>query len=452
MIHRFCLAGSFLVLFGTFVDSTVLAQGGPALVEVAEVIDREVASGQNFVGTVMPPRRAVIGSAVDGRVVEVLFEEGDRVEQKEPLVQLLTQTIELELEAAEAELELRRQQLAEMENGSLPEEIEQARSRMEQTRVSSEFRQKEFQRLSLLDQRMATSASELDAALSLAQEAQEAYIQAKAAYDLAVDGPRPEKIAQARAQVAMQDAIVRRLQDQISKYTLFSRFDGYVTVKHTDVGAWVTQGAPIAEVIALDEVDVVVKVVDSQAPFIHRGDSVLVEFPALAGGPIPGQVVAVVPQADVRSRTFPVRIRVKNEISSSSEPLLKAGMLARATLATGPKVRAKLVPKDALVFGGAQPMIWLIDPNSVARGETGIGGETGMWQSGAVATPVGLGVADGQWIQVKGSIPDGAWVVVKGNERIIPSRTGDPSPVMWSTSPVGSNPVTLEKAERNAAD
>jgi multidrug efflux pump subunit AcrA (membrane-fusion protein) len=139
-----------------------------------------------------------------------------------------------------------------------------------------------------------------------------------------------------------------------------------------------------------------------------------------------GRVAAVVPQADVRSRTFPVKVRVENKISESSEPLLKAGMFARVTLATGAKTRAILVPKDALVLGGPQPMIWLIDPSSVSTAEGG------RMQGGAVAVSVRLGVADGELIQVEGAIPEGNLVVFKGNERIIPSRTGEPSPVVWA--------------------
>ncbi len=272
---RRCSPVLAILLFGWLgCEASVYAQGGPALVEVLNVIEREVASGQTFVGTVTPPRRAVIGSAVDGRVVEVLIEEGDRVEKDQPLARLLTETIKLELEAAEAELELRAQQLNEMENGSLPAEIEQTRARMERARVAAEFLQKDLQRLSLLSQRNATSASEVDAARSAALAAEEEYDDAKASYQLTVDGPRPERIAQARAQVAMQDAVARKLRDQISKYTIYARFAGYITVKDTDVGEWVKQGDSIAEIIALDDVDVVAKVVDSQAPFIKVGDSV----------------------------------------------------------------------------------------------------------------------------------------------------------------------------------
>ncbi|MFM8219183.1 MAG: hypothetical protein ACKOJF_09670, partial [Planctomycetaceae bacterium] len=53
------------------------AQGGPAPVRVARVSQREVSTGQPFVGTVTPSRRAVIGSAVVGRMVEFCHNEGD---------------------------------------------------------------------------------------------------------------------------------------------------------------------------------------------------------------------------------------------------------------------------------------------------------------------------------------------------------------------------------------
>ncbi len=445
MSHRSAAHLGLLLVALVGFQSSLYAQRGPSLVEVVEVIEREVSSGQSFVGTVTPPRRAVIGSAVDGRVIEVMVEEGDRVEKDQPLARLLTQTIELELEAAEAELDLRKQQLSEMENGSLPAEIEQTRARMERARVAAEFLTKDLQRLSTLSQRNATSESEVDGARSAAFEADQQYDDAKAAYQLAVDGPRRERIAQAKAQMAMQDAIVRKLKDQIKKYTIYSRFAGYVTIKDTDVGEWITQGDSIAEVIALDEVDVVAKVVDSQAPFIKVGDSVRVDVPALPDRALTGRVAAVVPQADVRSRTFPVKVRVTNEISPNSEPLLKAGMLARVMLATGAKTRAKLVPKDALVLGGPQAMIWLVDPSTVSTAEGG------MRQGQAVAVNVQLGVADGDLIQVEGAIPAGSLVVVKGNERIVPSRTGEPSPIILTAKPPNKR-REMEKADSHVAD
>ncbi|OYP36557.1 efflux RND transporter periplasmic adaptor subunit [Rhodopirellula sp. MGV] len=442
--HLICVTALLSLLLLSPVS--VMAQGGPALVELTPVATREVASGQTFVGTVMPTRRAVIGSAVDGRVINVMFEEGDRVEKDQPLAQLLTQTISLELAAASAELDLRREQLREMENGSLPEELNQARSRLERAKVMAQFSQRELERVSVLIQKNATSQSEFDSAKSSAQATQEEFDEAKAALQLAVDGPRPERIAQAKAQVAMQEAVVNKLQDQIKKYTIYSRFAGYVTVKHTDIGAWATQGGAIAEVIALDEVDVVAKVVDNQVAYINVGDSVRVEIPALPDQAITGRVAYIVPQADVRSRTFPVKIRVENIIRESSEPLLKAGMLTRVTLATGSKTTGTLVPKDALVLGGPQPVVWVVEASTIKNGDKGKLAEARM-------VPVRLGVSENGLIQVIGSIPDNSYVVSKGNERIIPDRAGGPSPVVLVPGPLPSlTQATGQKGATNVAD
>ena len=58
------------------------------------------------------------------------------------LAQLLTETIQLEIAAAEAELELRKQQLAELENGTRPEEIEQTKARMMAAEARVQVRQR----------------------------------------------------------------------------------------------------------------------------------------------------------------------------------------------------------------------------------------------------------------------------------------------------------------------
>jgi len=60
------------------ISAPAAAQFGPAPVSVAPVVEREIAAGQTFVGTVRPVRRSTIGSAVDGRVIEVMVEEGDQ--------------------------------------------------------------------------------------------------------------------------------------------------------------------------------------------------------------------------------------------------------------------------------------------------------------------------------------------------------------------------------------
>jgi RND family efflux transporter MFP subunit len=379
----------------------------PAMVAVSPVVEREVVAGQHFVGTVMPLRKAIVGSAVDGRVIAYPLDEGDRVEEGQVLAQLLTETIQLELAAAQAELELRRQALAELENGTRPEEIEQMKARM--TAAQARWQYAEARRKRAENVGQAMSEEERDEMLALAIEAEQAFLDAKAAYALAVEGPRKEQIAQAKAQVAVQQAEVERLKDQLEKHTVKSRFTGYVTAEHTEVGQWLKQGDPVVEVAALDEVEVVAQVVEQYVPHLRVGMEVSVEIPALAGQAFAGEVSAIVPQADVQARTFPVKIRVKNRFVEQ-EPLVKSGMYVRVMLPTGNKQMATLVSKDALVLGGPQPMVFVVDaaPNAKA---------------GKVRpVPVQLGVSEGNMIQVRGGIETGQMVVVQGNERLRPGQ------------------------------
>jgi RND family efflux transporter MFP subunit len=403
---------SILILLAIVtVDARAQGPAEASLVVVSPVVEREITVGQAFVATVMPSKKATIGSAVDGRVIEFPLNEGDRVAKGQTLAQLMIDTITLEVEAAEAELELRRQALAELENGTRPEELEQAKARMASAAARQKYMKARWDRWQkLYDTNRAISEEELDEAVATGIEAEQAYIEAKAAYDLAVAGPRKEQIAQARAQVGMQAATVERLKDQRTKHTIISRFDGYVTAEYTEVGQWVKQGDSVADVVALDEVEVVAYVVEQHVPHVRVGTQVTVEVPAIPGQRFVGIVAEVVPQADVQARTFPVKVRVVNQFTDDV-PLLKAGMYARVSLPTGEKHLATLVPKDSLVLGGRQPIVYVVDG---ARA----GGEKGQ----ATPVPVEIGVAEGDMIQVFGQLQAGQLVVVQGNERLRPGQ------------------------------
>ncbi|MFM8324259.1 MAG: hypothetical protein ACKN9U_05330, partial [Pirellulaceae bacterium] len=190
------------------------------VVEVAPVVPMELAETQPTLGTITPTRRATLGSAVDGRVIELMVREGDRVEENQPLAKLLTQTIELELEAAEAELELRKEELTELQNGNRPEEIAQAKARLEASGIAARFLEKNKERLTELSQSNAVPLADLESSLSLWLEAQQRNLEAQSAYQLAVQGARPEKIKQAQMRIAAAKALAERLRDQLGKHTL----------------------------------------------------------------------------------------------------------------------------------------------------------------------------------------------------------------------------------------
>ncbi len=433
------LAASLVLLTTGFISAQGPGQRPPSPVVVAEVVKRPVITGQTFIGTVTPVKTASVGSAVDGRIADFPVNEGDFVEKGQPLAQLLTATITLEHEAAVHELSLREEELKELENGSRPEEVRRAQAAMAAAKASREYHQKKRDRADELYARNAINNDELQLVVAEQIQAEQEYLQAVEAYELIVAGPRQEQIAQARAQVAIRRAIANRLADQIEKHTIRAPFDGFISAEHTELGQWVNRGELVADVLALGEVDIESYVPEQYITYIHKGQQVSVEIPALPDQLFTGIVEVVIPQADTRSRTFPVKIRVTNQINDN-EPLIKSGMMARVYLPTGNRQETLLVPKDAVVLGGPQKMVYAITPGEKDK------------PASVRPVPVQIGVADGTLLQVSGELNPGDQVVVRGNERLRPGQPVAVSEVLPtpSASSEGATSANSAAEELNA--
>ncbi len=398
-------------------------KSGASLVVTAKVVQREVAEGKTFVGTVLPSRRSVIGSAVEGRVLDLVVDDGDWVETGATLAELRTVTIKLELDAAKAELELRKHELEELKY-SLPVEREQAQAALARTKALREYAKSRLVRAeALFAKGVATSLEELEQIRSAATAAEQSAVEATATYQLMLR-PRDEKILQADSQVGKQAAEVARLEDQLEKYTVRAPFDGYVTAKHTEDGAWIKQGEPVVELVSVDPMEVSVLVPEEFIASLRPGMPASMQLDAVAAQLLAAEISRIVPQADVRSRSFPVKLVINNPRDASGH-LLKSGMLARVTLAVAPPQLAMLVPKDALVLGGPTPLVYVVANDPRTR------------QLTASPVPVQLGVADGGEMQVMGNLQPGQDVVIRGNERLMP---GAPV-VVADTPPRGQPPV-----------
>ena len=421
----------FLLLWATTLPvANTCAQGpAPAPVAVSVIQHTEVDAVQSYIGTVVAARQSSVGSAVDGRVQSFPINEGDFVTKGQPLAQLLTETISLELEAAQAELLLKKHDLTELENGARPEELAAADARKKAAKAFHDFRLAQLKRATHLFEKGAFNEEELHEIEAEAEAAQQVFRQGEENWKLVVAGPRAEKILQAKARVAMQDAIVRNLQSRVRKYTIVAPFDGFVVAEHTEQGEWIKQGDLVADVVALNEVDVLVNVRESHVAHIAIGHEISVEVPALSNLRVTGNVSSIVPQADIRARTFPVKVRVSNPVLNNAarqqSPMIKAGMIARAVVPTGAKRKGLLIPKDALVLGGPSPTVFVvdltdpdindpIDDNAVSRSLTNTGKVRPV--------PVSMGSSAGLLIEIKGSIKAGQLVVVRGNERLRPGQ------------------------------
>lgn len=468
---------SLVVLALVSLPLPALAQGRPQApqvtrVEVESVARRSLPGSFTFVGTIHPARRAVLGSAVDGRLVEIV-EDGAFVRKGAPVARLRTGTINIEIQGAQAELKLRQNELRELEAGSREEEKQMARARLESSKAVYDYAKSRYERNRQLWERgQATSKEEVEQALSAFLAAEKAQAAAQAEYDLTLNGPREEKIAQAQDRVRMQEETYNHLRDRRNKYWVRSYFNGYVVRQYAEVGAWIKQGDPLVEVIELDHVEVLVNVPETHIDKVRLGMDAQVRVDAIsAKESFTGKVISINPQADLRSRTFEVKVLLKNEevetaaagnegpaagatgseasiapaaaekpASGEVEPSelvdtpedlrvgegerkihrLKSGMMTHVTMRLGERKDSLLVPKDALVLGGSTVdgtpsySVFLAEPTPDNSGHM------------AKLVPVAVGMFDGNWVEVvplvPGDLDAGKHVITLGNERLRPGQ------------------------------
>src|SRR5262245_1621118 len=363
-----------------------------------------IAEPRTFVGTVRPIRHSLVGSAVAGRVEEYPINEGDALKSRQPTAQLRRGISKAEVDAARATLTMRQAELAEMEK-SYQDEVDQEQAKLANAQAELAFRQTKMLRSRSLGTSVAKELYEEDSAA--AQKADASVHEHQAALRMLTQGPRQMKTEQVRARVTAAQAELARLEEQFDRHTMKAPFDGWISAEHTEVGQWVMQGDPVAEVVELHAVDVEISVVEDFIGNLHAAVEGAVEIPALGQERFTGRVAAINPQADARSHTFPVKIRVANRIEND-QPLLKSGMFARVTLAVGKPTPCVIVPKDAVVLGGPSPMVLV----AASAGD----------RTTVRPVPVTLGPAQGAWIAAIGDMKEGDQVIVEGNERVRPGQ------------------------------
>lgn len=405
-----------VVVTALWSTGTAQAQfGGPATVVATEVIARAVTQRQAFVGTVMPIRRSVVGSAVDGRVAKFLFDEQNPetkltfVRQGQPLANLLEGTVRILRDSAYAQLALRQAEYDEWSE-THQDMVEQAKARMLSAAAQQRYALAKFERnKQLYEASRSVSLEEFELARALATRAEQDFLDAEIAYKIA---QRNDKTAQAKARLDEAQAEARRLDDRLEKYTIVAPFDGFVVAEHTEVGAWLKEGDLVAEVVQLNPAEIRAFVPEASIARLQVGSEAIIRSDALAlpAGEtgLRGRITGIVGEAMSGSRTFPVKIQVEN-----SAYQLKSGMLAQVELEVGERKPALLVPKDALFLDQRLPhprvFIATPDPKSPTK-------------LSAKAVSVERGASLGSWIAIRpldGVIQAGDLVVEKGNERLM---------------------------------
>lgn len=181
----------------------------------------------------------------EGHITEVLVEEGDNVAAGQVLARLDIQRLLANQARIDAEIEAQSEVVKRLEAGTRKQEIEQARANVSAAEARVANAQRVVKRLRDTATMGASSAQDLDDAEAQLEVEQAMLDVRKQELELAIEGPRKEDIAEARARLVARRADLQLLQRRIDDATLVSPGDGVIQHRILEPGEFATPARPV---------------------------------------------------------------------------------------------------------------------------------------------------------------------------------------------------------------
>lgn len=188
-------------------------------------------------------REVDLSFRVDGRVAEVLVDEGDTVSAGQELAKLDAEPLQADLAEAEAATSAQRAQLDLLREGSRREDIAQAESTVAERRAALVNAQGDVDRLGTLrgtgaiaERSWLDAVSRRDETAAQLRGAQQALAERRA-------GARPQEIQQAGSNVDRAAASAERIRIRVRDTVLRAPSDGTVLTRAIERGANVSAGS-----------------------------------------------------------------------------------------------------------------------------------------------------------------------------------------------------------------
>jgi RND family efflux transporter MFP subunit len=313
-------------------------------------------------GYVVARRQATVSSKVTGKVVDVLVEEGMRVEKGQVVATLDDKTQQAQLSLAVAQ-------------------VESARATLDEIEAQLRIARLERDRLRDLAKRNLTSTSSVDTA--------------EATFDQIA-----AQLETGRENVIVAQRNVALAEDAVSNMTIKAPFAGMVVSKNAQPGEMISPVSAgggftrtgICTIIDTDSLEIEVDVNEAYIQRVKAGQPVSATLDAYPDWRIPAEVIAIVPTADRQKATVKVRIdflerdeRVLRDMGVKVA-FLGAEMPADATQ----EIQGVLIAGEALRSDASGDFVWLVRDNTVEKRIVHIGGQRDRPQI-LVTTGINLG-------------------------------------------------------------
>jgi HlyD family secretion protein len=311
------------------------------------VAQRSAVGGQrtllNASGYVAARRQATVSSKVTGKVIEVLVEEGMKIETGQILARVDPSNVEKSLLLVQAQLE-------------------SARRAIDETQANLEQAERELRRSTQLAANQVTSQSVLDQA-----EAEAKSLRAR--------------LDKQKADVVVAEREVAQWEQQLDDTIIRSPFSGIVTSKNAQPGEMISPMSAggsftrtgICTLVDMSSLEIEVDVNESYINRVEPGQRVEATLDAYPDWHIPAKVIAIIPAADRQKATVKVRVGF-DKLDRRILPDMGVKVAFQAGEDATTAVRQSVsVPKSAVQQQDGRQIVWIVQDNRVERRAVNVG-------------------------------------------------------------------------------
>jgi HlyD family secretion protein len=281
---------------------------------------------------------SLISFKVQGRIVDLPIEEGQRVVANALLARLDDADYRQKVLIQEATVRVRESNLALMLAGTRAQEVKASQETMLEAQADLEQKKSDYDRAQRLFTKDEVSTHDRDLANTALKRAQATFEAAQQRYNEAVEGTRKEDIAIARASLRQADADLDLSRVNMDYTTLRAPSAGVITVREAELGEVVAPGTPVVTLADLDHIWLRAYIAETDLGRIHWGQEATVVTDTYPGKRYRGHISFISSSAEFTPKsvqTYKERItlvyRIKIDIYNPDHEL-KPGMPADASI------------------------------------------------------------------------------------------------------------------------
>ena len=211
------------------------------------------------------------------------------------------------------------------------------------------------------------------------------------------------QFAIAKADTKVAESEVARLRTLLEYATITAPFDGVITARNFDPGAFVRSAAdgqtqPLFALAKTDKIRLVIHVPEPDVPFVRAGTKVEIKIQCLNGETIGSAVTRTSMALNSNTRTMRTEVDLNNKNGQ-----LTPGMYAQVSVKLEAKEDAMLIPSKAIRVRGRDISV-LVSRDGVAR-----------------SCDVEIGYDDGIWVEiVGGQLKDNDLIITSASSAVAP--------------------------------